>query len=99
MGLERVVRVVVAFMRSMTVAVVKIVDMVFVLDCGVAAVWTVLVLVLLGLVVAPACDPTSQGVVWRRDHEARVGLQDDGATRRGIGIERRSCAAHPADIY
>ena len=62
-GLERVVLVVVTFMRSMTVAVVKIVDVVLVLDRGVAAVWAVLVFVPLGLVVPPACDPTSQGAV------------------------------------
>ena len=39
MGIERVVFVVVAFMRCMAVAVVKIVDMVSVLDGGVATVW------------------------------------------------------------
>lgn len=63
MGLERVVFVVVAFMRCMAVAVVKIVDMVFVLDGGVAAVWAMLVFVLLRLFVSPACDPTSQCAV------------------------------------
>ena len=63
MGLERVVLVVVAFMRSMTVAVVKIVDMVFVFDRGVAAIRAVLVFVLLGLLMPPAADPASQGVV------------------------------------
>jgi len=41
--------VVVAFMRCMAVAVVKIVDMVSVLDAGVVTVWAVLVFVLLRL--------------------------------------------------
>jgi len=63
MGLERVVFVVVVLMRSMAVAVVKIVDMVFVLDGGVATVWAMLVFVLLRLVVPSAGDPTSQGAV------------------------------------
>ena len=63
MGLERVVLVVVAFMGSMTVTVVKVVDMVVVLDRGVTAVWAVLVVVLFGLEVPLARDPTVQGVV------------------------------------
>ena len=62
-GLQRVVFVVVAFMRSMTVAIVKIVNMVFVFDRRVAAVRAMLVFVLLGLFVLPARDLTSQGAV------------------------------------
>ena len=45
LGLQRVVLVVVAFMRCMAVAVVKLVDMVSVFDAGVATVWAVLVFV------------------------------------------------------
>ena len=63
MGLERVVFVVVAFVGGMTVAVVKVVHMVLVLDRGVTAVGTVLVVVLLGLEVTSARDPPVQGVV------------------------------------
>jgi uncharacterized membrane protein len=62
-ALQRVVLVIVAFMRSMTVAVVKVVDMVFVFDRGVAAARAVLVFMLLGLLVPPARDPASQGAV------------------------------------
>ena len=63
MGLERVVLVVVSLVRSMAVTVVKVVDMVLVLDRGVAAVRAVLVPVLLGLEVPPARHPAVQGVV------------------------------------
>lgn len=63
MGRERVVLVVVAPMRGMTVAVVKVVDMVLVLDRGVAAVRAVLVLVLLGLEVPSAGDTAVQRAV------------------------------------
>ena len=63
MGLERVVLVVVSFMWSMTVTVVKIVDVAVVLDRGVAAVWAVLVLVLLGFEVPSAGDPIVHSTV------------------------------------
>jgi hypothetical protein len=62
-GLVRVVLVVVALMRSMAVAVVKIVDVVLVLDRGVAAVWAVFVYVPFGPEMPPARDPAVQGVV------------------------------------
>jgi len=63
MGLERVVLVVVSLVRSMAVTVVKVVDMVVVLDRGVTAVFTVLVFVLLGLEVLPSRDPIVHGAV------------------------------------
>ena len=59
----KVVLVVMSFMRSVTVTVVKVVDVSVVLDRGVATVWAVLVLVLLGLEVALASDPTAEGAV------------------------------------
>ena len=55
--------VVVSFVRSMTVTVVQVVDMVVVLDRAVAAVGTVLVFVLLGFEVPLAREPTAQGAV------------------------------------
>ena len=60
---RKVVLVVVSFVRSMTVTVVKVVDMALVLDRRVAAVVAVLVLVPLGLEVPLARDPTVQGAV------------------------------------
>ena len=89
--------VVVAFMRGMTVAVVKVVDMAIVLDRGVAAVGTVLVLVLLGLVVPSAPDPASERTVGRRQHEEGYCQQHDGAAGSRVGIERRRHAADAAE--
>ena len=60
---SKVVLVVVSFMRGMTVAVVKVVDMLVMLDRRVAAVGAVLVFVPLGLEVPTARDPTAQGAV------------------------------------
>jgi len=60
---SKVVLVVVSLMRGMAVTVVKVVDMVVVLDRRVAAVGAVLVFVPLGLEVPLARDPTVQGAV------------------------------------
>jgi hypothetical protein len=60
---RRVVLVVVSLVRRMTVTIVNVVDMVAVLDRGMAAVGAVLVLVPFGLEVPPARDPTPQGAV------------------------------------
>ena len=60
---RRVVLVVVPFVRRMTVTIVNVVDMVAVLDRGMAAVGAVLVLVPLSLEVPPARDTTAQAAV------------------------------------
>ena len=60
---RRVVLVVVSLVRSMAVTVVKVVDMAAMLDCGVAAAWSVFVFMQLGLDVSPARDPAVQGPV------------------------------------
>src|SRR5450631_3859626 len=84
-------------MRCMAVAVVKVVDMVLVLDRGVSAVRTMLVLMAFGLVVTPAGDPAAQGVVGGRDDEERYGHQDDRGARGGVDVESRRHPAHGAE--
>lgn len=97
MGLGRVVFVVVTLMRSMTMAVVKIVDVVVVLDRGVAAVGTVFVFMLLGLEVSPVRDPAVQGVVRRRGQEERDRHQDDGSAGGCVDVVRRRHPTHGAE--
>jgi len=58
-----VVLVVVSLVRSVAVTVVQIVDMVVVLDYGVATVHAVFVLMPLGLEVSPSRDPIAHGAV------------------------------------
>ena len=58
-----VVLVVVSLVRSVAVPVVEIVDMVVVLDHGVATVGAVFVLMSLGLEVSPPRDPVVHGAV------------------------------------
>ena len=60
---QELVLVVVSKVWSMSVTVVKVVDVAVMLDRWVAAVGAVLVLVPLGLEVPPTRDPTAQGAV------------------------------------